>query len=88
MSSPTARKEGVDALVASFDGPRRWGDWSFEPVRVVEDASRRLHVAEIHATARWIETGRPYVQDYVIWMTLDEDGRIQSWREYWDKDRI
>jgi ketosteroid isomerase-like protein len=84
----TARIEGVDRLVAHFDGPRRWGDWSFEAVQVIEDGARRLHVAEIHATARWIETGRPYVQDYVIWMTLDQDGRIQSWREYWDKDRL
>ena len=69
----TARIESVDLLVA---------------VRVVEDPARRLHVAEIHATARWVETGRPYVQDYVIWMTLDEHGRIRSWREYWDKGRI
>ena len=45
-------------------------------------------MAEIHATARWVETGRPYVQDYVIWMTLDEAGRITSWREYWDKARV
>ena len=84
----TSRIEGIDRLVAYFGGPRRWGDWTFEAVRVVEDGARHLHVAEIHATARWIETGRPYVQDYVIWMTLDDDGRIRSWREYWDKDRL
>jgi ketosteroid isomerase-like protein len=42
----------------------------------------------VHAEALWIETGKPYVQDYVIWMTLGEDGRIRSWREYWDKDRL
>jgi ketosteroid isomerase-like protein len=84
----TARIEGVDALVAYFDGARRWGGWRFEAVRTVQDASRRLYVAEVHATAVWVETGRPYVQDYVIWMTLDEEGRITSWREYWDKDRV
>lgn len=84
----TSRIEGVDALVAFFDGPRRWGGWSFEPVRLVDDESRRLHVAEIHATATWVETRRPYVQDYVIWMELDEAGRIAHWREYWDKSRL
>lgn len=84
----TSRIEGIDRLVAYFDGPRRWGDWHFEGGRAVEDLERRLYVAEIHATAVWVETGRPYVQDYVIWMTLDEDGRITSWREYWDKARV
>jgi uncharacterized protein len=84
----TSRIEGVDRLVAYFGGARRWGDWNFEPVRVIADDARRLYVAEIHATARWLETDRPYVQDYVIWMTLDEDGRIESWREYWDKERV
>jgi ketosteroid isomerase-like protein len=84
----TSRIEGVDALVAYFGGPRRWEGWQFEPGRAVVDPERRLHVAEIHATARWIETGRPYVQDYVIWMTLDADDRIVSWREYWDKARV
>ena len=84
----TARIEGIDRLVAYFDGPRRWGDWRFEPVRAVVDEARRLHVAEIHAEARWVETGRPYVQDYVIWMELDAAERITSWREYWDKARV
>lgn len=84
----TARIEGVDALVAYFDGARRWGDWTFEVVDAVEDAERRLVVAEVHAEAVWVETGRPYVQDYVIWMRLDADGRIVSWREYWDKARV
>jgi len=84
----TSRIEGVDALVAYFDGTRRWGDWSFELVNAVTDEARRLHVAEVHATATWVETGTPYVQDYVIWMALDEDGRIRSWREYWDKERV
>jgi ketosteroid isomerase-like protein len=84
----TSRIEGVDALVAYFDGARRWTDWTFEIVDSVSDAERRLHVAEIHASATWIETGKPYVQDYVIWMGLDEDGRITSWREYWDKARV
>jgi ketosteroid isomerase-like protein len=84
----TSRIEGVDRLVAYFDGPRRWDDWTFVPVQIVEDATQRLHAAEVHATATWVETGRPYVQDYVIWMALDEDGRIRSWREYWDTDRI
>lgn len=84
----TSRIEGVDALVAYFGGPRRWGDWTFDVVNAVEDRGRRLFVAEIHAEAVWVETGRPYVQDYVIWMALDEDGRIRSWREYWDKARV
>lgn len=84
----TSRIEGVEALVEYFGGSRRWGDWHFEPVQVIGDDARRLHVAEIHATAVWVETGRPYVQDYVIWMTLDEHGRISSWREYWDKARV
>jgi uncharacterized protein len=84
----TSRIEGVDALVAYFGGPRRWGDWTFDVVNGVEDRGRRLFVAEIHAEAVWVETGRPYVQDYVIWMALDEDGRIRSWREYWDKARV
>jgi uncharacterized protein len=84
----TSRIEGVDALVAYFDGARRWGDWRFELVNAVEDPARRLHVAEIHAEAIWVETGKPYIQDYVIWMTLDEAGRITSWREYWDKSRV
>ena len=84
----TSRIEGVEALVAFFDGPRRWGDWNFEPGRLVVDDARRLYVAEVHATAVWVETGRPYIQDYVIWMTLDEAGRITSWHEYWDKDRL
>jgi len=82
----TARIEGVDKLVAYFDGPRRWADWEFQLVRAVQDG--RLHVAEVHATARWIDNDRPYVQDYVIWMELDGDGRITSWREYWDKSRV
>ncbi|MDA0167061.1 hypothetical protein OM076_42770 [Solirubrobacter ginsenosidimutans] len=55
---------------------------------VIDDVTRDLYVAEVHAEARWVETGKPYVQDYVIWMTLGEDGRIRSWREYWDKDRL
>ncbi|RKQ90218.1 ketosteroid isomerase-like protein [Solirubrobacter pauli] len=84
----TARIEGVDALVAYFDGARRWGDWTFTLVDEVQDEARRLIVAEIHAEAVWVETGRPYVQDYVIWMRLDEAGRIRSWREYWDKARV
>ena len=84
----TSRIEGLDALVAYFGGARRWGDWRFEVVDAVTDEARRLHVAEIHAEAIWVETGRPYVQDYVIWMTLDADGRIRSWREYWDKARV
>jgi ketosteroid isomerase-like protein len=84
----TGRIEGVDALVAYFDGPRRWSGWTFSLVDAVEDAARRVHVAEVHAEAVWTETGRPYVQDYVIWMTLDERGRIRSWREYWDKARV
>jgi ketosteroid isomerase-like protein len=84
----TSRIEGVDALVAYFSGPKRWGDWHFDAVRVISDEPRRLHVAELHATATWVETGRPYTQDYVIWMELDEQGRIASWREYWDKARV
>ena len=84
----TARIEGVDALVAYFDGSRRWSEWTFDLVDAVEDPARRLHVAEIHAEAIWTETGEPYIQDYVVWMTLDEDGRIRSWREYWDKARV
>jgi len=84
----TSRIEGVDALVAYFDGARRWGGWRFDVVNNVTDEPRRLHVAEIHAEATWVETGVPYVQDYVIWMVLDEDGRIRSWREYWDKARV
>jgi uncharacterized protein len=84
----TSRIDGVEALVAYFDGPRRGGDWRFEVADRVEDAPRRVHVAEVHATATWLESGRPYVQDYVIWMTLGEDGRIRSWREYWDKSRV
>ncbi len=84
----TSRIEGVDALIAFFGGARRWGSWDFQPVRTVADEERRLHVAEIHATAVTVETGRPYVQDYVIWMTLDDTGRITEWREYWDKSRL
>ena len=84
----TSRIEGVDALVAYFDGARRWGGWTFDAVNTVADEARHLHVAEIHASATWVETGAAYVQDYVIWMTLDEDGRIRSWREYWDKSRV
>ena len=84
----TSRIEGVDALVAYFGGTRRWGSWDFRPVRAVADEERRLHVAEVHATAVHIDTGRPYVQDYVIWMTLDGAGRIEEWREYWDKARL
>ena len=87
-SEMTTRIEGVDALVAFFGGAKRWTDWTFDAVEVVSDADRRLHVAEIHATATWAETGRPYVQDYVIWMRLDADDRIASWREYWDKARV
>lgn len=84
----TARIAGVEALEDYFGGSRRWGRWTFEAVRVVEDAAARLHVAEVHATATWVETGRPYVQDYVIWMQLDDDGRIAHWREYWDIARV
>ncbi|MDA0169417.1 hypothetical protein OJ998_10000 [Solirubrobacter taibaiensis] len=84
----TSRIEGVDRLVAYFGGARRWRDWRFDEVNTVDDAARRLYVAEIHASATWIETGAAYEQDYVIWMALDQDGRIQSWREYWDKARV
>ncbi len=77
----TGRIEGVEALVTYFDGSRRWGDWTFEAVRGISDLERRLHVAEIHAEAIWVQTGKPYIQDYVIWMELDADGRITSWRE-------
>lgn len=84
----TARIDGVDALVEYFGGSRRWGDWRFEAVRVVEEARRRVTVAEVHAEAVWLETGRPYVQDYVVWMDLDAGGRIARWREYWDISRV
>ena len=84
----TGRIEGVEALVAFFDGPRRWGGWTFEAVRVIVDEERRLHVAEVHGTATWVATGAPYVQDYVIWMQLDDAGRIALWREYWDAARV
>lgn len=84
----TSRIEGLDALVAFFDGPRRWGAWRFTPGRTVVDEAQHLHVAEIHAEAEWVETGRPYVQDYVVWMQLDAEGRIVLWREYWDKARV
>lgn len=84
----TGRIEGIDALVAYFGGPKRWRNWRFEGVRVVVDESRELHVAEVHGTATWLATGLPYVQDYVIWMDLDREGRIASWREYWDKSRV
>ena len=49
----TSRIEGVDRLVAYFDGPRRWADWNFEAVTRRRGRERRLYVAEIHATARW-----------------------------------
>jgi uncharacterized protein len=84
----TSRIEGIDALVAFFDGPRRWGGWAFEPVRIVVDNPRRLHVAEIRATATWVKTEQPYVQDDVIFMELDAEGRIAHWREYWDRTRV
>lgn len=84
----TARIEGIDALVDYFGGSKRWDDWCFEAVTVVTDDARRLSVAEIHATATQLEPRRPYEQDYVIWMQLDADGRIASWREYWDKSRV
>ncbi len=84
----TSRIEGVDALVAFFGGARRWESWDFQTVRTVADEERRLHVAEVHATAVYVETRRPYVQDYVIWMVLDDAGRIAEWREYWDKSRL
>ena len=74
----TSRIEGVDALIAFFGGARRWASWDFQPVRTVADDERRLHVAEIHATAVTVQTGRPYVQDYVIWMTLDDTGASPS----------
>ena len=84
----TSRIEGVDGLVAYFGGARRWRDWTFTAVNTIDDAARRLYAAEIHASATWIETGAAYEQDYVIWMALDEQGRIRSWREYWDKARV
>jgi ketosteroid isomerase-like protein len=84
----TSRIEGIDGLVAFFDAPRRWSGWAFEPVRIVVDRPRRLHVAEIHATATWVKTEQPYVQDYVVFMELDNEGRIAHWREYWDRTRV
>ncbi len=82
----TGRIEGVEALVAFFDGARRWSEWTFEAVRVVQQEG--LVVAEVHAEAVWTESREPYVQDYVIFMELDGTGRITRWREYWDKDRL
>jgi ketosteroid isomerase-like protein len=84
----TSRIEGIDSLVGFFDGPRRWGGWTFEPVRLIVDQSRLLYAAEIRGEATWLRSGEPYVLDYVIWMELDEERRIVHWREYWDKARV
>ena len=87
-STMPGRFEGVEALVDWFGGSKRWGDWTFTPVRVLASEDGLLHVAEVHATATVLATGGRYVQDYVIWMDTDTEGRITRWREYWDLGRL
>ena len=41
-------------------------------------------VAEHSSDAVVAENGRPYCNHYVTFFTFDDDGRITSWREYYD----
>jgi uncharacterized protein len=82
--SPNRRLEGADAIVAYFDGPRRFRGWTFTDVRAGKLEGADEHVVELHGSATLIATGAPYEQDYVVRFAVAPSGRLAWMREYWN----
>lgn len=82
----TRRLEGRDALLAFFGRiPTFARDFNVgEPT--IHEIEGGL-VAEYKGASTFIDTGLPYAQDYVLFMTV-RDGKIASMREYYDGQRV
>jgi len=52
--------------------------------KIHETTDPKVVVAEHRSDAIVAENGRPYRNQYVTFLTFDDDGRITGWREYYD----
>lgn len=82
----TRRLEGRDALLAFFSRiPTFARDFRVgEPTIYTIDGGL---VAEYTGASTFIDSGLPYAQDYVLFMTV-RDGKIAAMREYYDGQRV
>jgi ketosteroid isomerase-like protein len=74
---------------AAVHGFQRFARDSFSKFAMTVDAIHETKdpcvvVAEHHSDAVVAENGRPYENRYVTFFTFDEDGKVVSWREYYD----
>ncbi len=77
---------GRDALLAFFSRIPGFA----KDFRVGDPVVREIEgglVAEYTGQSTFIESGLPYAQDYVLFMTV-RDGKISAMREYYDGQRV
>lgn len=82
----TRRLEGRDAVVRYFGNIKNFT----EGFKLGEPELHTIEgglVAIYPGTATFTETGLPYAQEYVLFLTV-RDGRIAAMREYYDGQRV
>ena len=79
------RHEGK-AAIAGFQEFARdsFSTFSMTVDAIHETADPHVVIAEHRSDAVVAENGRPYRNHYVTFFTFDDDGRISSWREFYD----
>ena len=74
------------AAIADFQHFARdtFSEFSMTVDAVHETGDPNVVIAEHRSVAVVAENGRPYCNHYVTFFTFDDDGRITSWREFYD----
>ena len=83
------RYEGRDAILAF----QRFARDAFVTFRMYTDAIHetsdpRVVIAEHHSEGVVAANGRPYNNRYCTIFTFDDDGKVTSWREYYDAGEV
>jgi uncharacterized protein len=79
------RYEGKDAIAAFQRFARdSFSQFSMTVDAIHETADPNVLIAEHRSDAVVAENGRPYQNRYVTVFEFDDDGKIRTWREYYD----
>ncbi|WP_433190600.1 nuclear transport factor 2 family protein [Actinoallomurus sp. CA-150999] len=78
------RLEGKEAIAAYMRGyPDHIDLHDFPDVRIHQTTDPETIVVEMRGVGRLVETGRPFDMTYIAVVTV-QDGRIVSYRDYWN----
>jgi ketosteroid isomerase-like protein len=79
------RHDGKSAIAAFQQFAREsFSEFSMHVDAVHETTDPNVVIAEHRSTGVVAENGRPYCNHYVTIFTFDGDGRVASWREFYD----